>query len=160
VGASSLRSAALRVLIVPVAAAAIIASSACGRSSTSSSASPSRSVDPILASPTPTDEFNGFQWNERGILWTVADPDGQYWERAVPGANLTPAQVDGCASMVVDNLQGQIPGALQLAPGTPRDRALVAATARCAKTTTTTTEREIALGVFEDLGLPVPSPSA
>ncbi len=159
-GASSLRNGALRVLLLPLVAAALIAASACSRSSSASSGSPSRSVDPILASPTPTDEFNGFQWNERGILWTVADPDGQYWERAVPGAKLTPAQLSGCASMVVDNLQGQIPGALQLPAGTSRDQALAAATARCAKTTATTTEREIALGVFEDLGLPAPSPTA
>ena len=134
---------------------------ACSKAaSTAPPRSTPRSVDPIVASPTPTDEFNGFQWNERGILWTVADPDGQYWERAVPGAGLTPAQLDGCASMVVDNLEGQIPGALQLPPGTSRDRALAAATARCAKTTATTTERDIAVGVFEDLGLPAPSPTA
>jgi hypothetical protein len=143
-----------------VAAAAVIASSACGHSSTASLPASTRSVDPIVASPTPTDEFNGFAWNERGIMWTVADPDGQYWERAVPGANLTPTQLDGCASMVVDNLEGQIPEALQLPPDTPREQALAAARARCAKTTATTTEREIALGVFEDLGLPAPSPSA
>ena len=141
------------------AAAAVIVSPACGHSSTSSPPASTRSVDPIVASPTPTDEFNGFAWNERGIMWTVADPDGQYWERAVPGANLTPAQLDGCASMVVDNLEGQIPEALQLPAGTPREQALAAARARCAKTTATTTEREIALGVFEDLGLPAPSPS-
>jgi hypothetical protein len=159
VGASSLKHRANRLPLVVIGAVAVMAA-ACGRSSTAQPGSPSGSVDSIVASPTPTDEVNGFQWNERGILWTVADPDGQYWERAVPGANLTPTQLVGCASMVVDNLEGQIPEALQLPPGTSRTRALAAAKARCAKTTATTTEREIALGVFEDLGLPAPSPTA
>jgi hypothetical protein len=144
---------------VPLMAAVLLTGVACSRSPAPLGASPTRTVDPIVASPTPTDEFNGFAWNERGIMWTVADPDGQYWERAVPGAHLTPAQIPGCATMVVDNLEGQIPGAPQLPPGASHDRALAAATVHCGQTTSTTTERDIAIATMRDLGVPVPSAS-
>jgi hypothetical protein len=116
------------------------------------------SFNPILASPTSSSDYLNVTWNEDGIVWTVADPDGQYWERSVPGADLSEAQRRACGETVVENLEGMEPGTLQLPPGAPHDLAVAAAVRWCGRTTGTTTQRQIGVKVLRELGLPVETP--